>query len=206
MSKTKTTATQKPKITSTFADLYKIDVNDYTEQKGGLTYLSWSWAWAWTKKHYPDATYSYYRNPETNLPYSYQEGVGAFCHTSVTIKGETLEMWLPVMTFKNSAEKQPDSVQINKTLMRCLTKNLAMFGLGLYVYEGEDMPFIELEESNLDTNKDKLTEKAKQEVVAFAKQKLSAKMKWTNIRNRIVKRYYVEQKDLDEIKHLTNVQ
>ena len=92
MSKTKTTATQKPKITSTFADLYKIDVNDYTEQKGGLTYLSWSWAWAWTKKHYPDATYSYYRNPETNLPYSYQEGVGAFCHTSVTIKGETLEM------------------------------------------------------------------------------------------------------------------
>ena len=72
MSKTKTTATQKPKVTSTFADLYKIDVNDYTEQKGGLTYLSWSWAWAWTKKHYPDATYSYYRNPETNLPYSYQ--------------------------------------------------------------------------------------------------------------------------------------
>ena len=51
MSKTKTTATQKPKDTSTFADLYKIDVNDYTEQKGGLTYLSWSWAWAWTKKH-----------------------------------------------------------------------------------------------------------------------------------------------------------
>ena len=89
--------------------------------------------------------------------------------------------------------------------MRCLTKNLAMFGLGLYVYEGEDMPFIELEESNLDTNKDKLTEEAKQEVVAYAKQKLADKMKWTNIRNRIVKRYYVEQKDLDEIKHLTNV-
>ena len=90
--------------------------------------------------------------------------------------------------------------------MRCLTKNLAMFGLGLYVYEGEDMPFIELEESNLDTNKEELTEEAKQEVVAYAKLKLAAKMKWTNIRNRIVKRYYVEQKDLDEIKHLTNVQ
>ena len=55
-------------------------------------------------------------------------------------------------------------------------------------------------------DKEELTEEAKQEVVAYAKLKLAAKMKWTNIRNRIVKRYYVEQKDLDEIKHLTNVQ
>ena len=80
MTKTKTTKTK-----STFNNLYQINVNEHTEKKGGLTYLTWSWAWAKVKEIHPTATYTYYKHPETNLPFSFQEKVGAFCHTSVTI-------------------------------------------------------------------------------------------------------------------------
>ena len=103
---------------STFDVLNAVNVNDRTEKKGQLTYLSWSWAWQEVKKTFPDATYSYYRDQETNLPFSYKEGVGAFCHTSVTIKEETLEMWLPVMDNRNQSVLKPTSTQINSTLMR----------------------------------------------------------------------------------------
>jgi hypothetical protein len=84
------------------------------------------------------------------------------CHTSVTIEGETLEMWLPVMDGKNKSmkkksysystkygEKQVEGAttfDINKTIMRCLVKNLAMFGLGIYIYAGEDLPESESQE------------------------------------------------------------
>ena len=138
---------------STFDVLNAINVNDRTEKKGNLTYLSWSWAWQEVKKRFPDATYTYHRDSETNLPFSYKEGVGAFCHTSVTIKDETLEMWLPVMDNRNQSVLKPTSTQINNTLMRCLTKNLAMHGLGLYIYAGEDIPQIttdEIAKSNQD--------------------------------------------------------
>ena len=88
------------------------------------------------------------------------EYLGIMCHTSVTIEGEELEMWLPVMdgankAMKNSAysyktkygDKQVEAAttfDINKTMMRCLVKNLAMFGLGIYIYAGEDLPETEM--------------------------------------------------------------
>ena len=153
MTKIKTT-----KNKSTFNNLYQINVNEHTEKKGGLTYLTWSWAWAKVKEIHPTASYTYYKHPETNLPFSFQENVGAFCHTSVTINDETLEMWLPVMGNRNEAILEPTSTQINKTLMRCLVKNIAMFGLGLYIYEGEDLPEITedvIKESN-ETKADKI--------------------------------------------------
>jgi len=140
-----------------FERLSKINVNEYVEKKDGLTYLSWAWAWSVTKKECPDASY-------TLLPTEYDEALGFMCHTSVTIDGQTLEMWLPVMdgknksmkkqayTYKTSAwvngvkkevEKNVEAAttfDINKTMMRCLVKNLAMFGLGIYIYAGEDLP------------------------------------------------------------------
>ena len=147
---------------STFDVLNAVNVNDRTEKKGQLTYLSWSWAWQEVKKTFPDATYTYYRDSETNLPFSYKEGVGAFCHTSVTIKEETLEMWLPVMDNRNQSVLKPTSTQINSTLMRCLTKNLAMHGMGLYIYAGEDIPQITAEEiskSNQESSAKKVKER-----------------------------------------------
>ena len=134
---------------TTFEKLSAINVNAHTEKKSNLTYLSWAWAWSETKKACPDATYKI-------GDVDYDEVLGFMCHTEVTIEGETLEMWLPVMDGANkSMRKIPynyttrygektceaaTSFDINKTIMRCLVKNLAMFGMGIYIYAGEDLP------------------------------------------------------------------
>ena len=153
-----------------FEKLYRVNVNDYTEEKNGLTYLSWANAWAEVKKIYPDAQYTIKRF-DNNLPYVYDENTGYMVFTDVTIEGITYEMWLPVMDGANKAMKsatytyqvkkwnsttksydliektveQATMFDINKTIMRCLVKNLAMFGLGLYIYAGEDLPEVEPE-------------------------------------------------------------
>ena len=141
---------------SVFETLSAINVNDKVEKKSGLTYLSWAWAWAEVKKSYPDATYLVVRDPNTFLPYFHDAALGYMVMTQVTIQGQTLEMWLPVMDGANKAMKheaytystrygdksveQASMFDINKTLMRCLVKNLAMFGLGHYIFAGEDLP------------------------------------------------------------------
>ena len=143
-----TTKTKTPKMT-TFERLSSINVNKFAEKKNNLTYLSWAFAWSETKRACPDATYEI---GETD----YDADLGFMCHTSVTIQGETLSMWLPVMDGANKSMKKSKytystrygekevqgatSFDINKTLMRCLVKNLAMFGMGIYIYAGEDMP------------------------------------------------------------------
>ena len=137
---------------SVFERLSAINLNEHVEKKSNLTYLSWAWAWSATKKECPDATYKI-------LPTDYDEALGFMCHTEVTIEGETLGMWLPVMDGANKSmlktsytytsrygDKTVDAAttfDINKTLMRCLVKNLAMFGLGIYIYAGEDVPEVE---------------------------------------------------------------
>ena len=147
-----------------FEKLYGINVNGHTEEKNGLTYLSWSWAWAEIKRVYPDATYTI-KKFENSLPYVYDEKVGYMVFTEVTIEGLTHEMWLPVMDGANKAMKsEPYTYKtkygektveaatmfdINKTIMRCLVKNLAMFGLGMYIYAGEDLPEV-AEEKKID--------------------------------------------------------
>lgn len=143
-----------------FNTLSKINVNDMVEKKqtGGstLTYLSWASAFQAAKENYPDLEYEVERNPETGLPYWYDPLTGYMVFTKVTIGGQTNEMWLPVMDGTNHAMKaEPYQVQtkykkftvpaatmcdINKTIMRCLVKNLSMFGLGLYIYRGEGLP------------------------------------------------------------------
>lgn len=139
-----------------FEIMYAINVNEYTEKKNGLTYLSWSYAWAEFKKVYPDATYEI-KKFENNMPFIFDKNTGYMVFTSVTAGNLTYEMWLPVMDGSNKAMKNEPYTydtkykkglvceaatmfDINKTIMRCLVKNLAMFGLGLYVYSGEDLP------------------------------------------------------------------
>ena len=143
---------------SAFEILNAINVNDHTEVKdtgsAKLTYLSWAWAWAEVKKKFPDATYEIIKY--NGIPYIYDPLTGFMVYTTVTIEGITHEMWLPVMDGQNRAMKaEPYEIQtkyktitvqpatmfdVNKAIMRCLTKNLAMFGLGLYIYSGEDLP------------------------------------------------------------------
>ena len=121
-----------------FEEIYAINVNDKTEKKGNLTYLSWAFAWAEFKKVYPDATYKI--NEFDGTFCSGNEKMGYMVQTQVTAGDKTYEMWLPVMDSRNNAVLQPKMTEVNKTIMRCLTKNLAMFGLGLYIYAGEDIP------------------------------------------------------------------
>ena len=147
-----------------FEKLIQLNVNDRTEKKNDLTYLSWAWAWQEFKKICPDATYEIKKFPDENgreFPYVWDEKFGIMVFTSVTAGGITYEMWLPVMDGANRAmksepysyfvkkrdgeyvEKEVASAtmfDINKTIMRCLVKNIAMFGLGLYIYAGEDLP------------------------------------------------------------------
>ena len=126
---------------SVFEVLSAVDVSTHVKSKGNLTYLSWAWAWGEVAKRYPDANYEIYRNPDTNLPYDFVEGTGYMCYTTVTIEGKALQMWLPVFDNRNnSILSKATTFQINKTIMRCLTKNVAMHGLGHYIYAGEDLP------------------------------------------------------------------
>lgn len=142
-------------IREKFQELYSLNVNEYVEKKDKLSYLSWSYAWAEFKKIYPDATYRVCKD-ENGRCYFGDENIGYMVYTSVTAGGLTYEMWLPVMDNNNKAmklnaytyatkygDKTVEAISmfdINKAVMRCLTKNLAMFGLGLYIYAGDDLP------------------------------------------------------------------
>lgn len=145
-----------------FGLLASLNLNDKAESKNGLSYVSWANAWKAFKEVYPTASYKVINNPQTNLPYFIDPVLGIMVFTEVSADGLTYSMWLPVMDGANKAMKtEPYTYQvwdkykktyvekkveaatmfdINKTLMRCLVKNLSMFGLALYIYAGEDMP------------------------------------------------------------------
>jgi len=123
-----------------FAELNSINVNDKTEKKGGLTYLSWAWAWGELKKRYPDAVYTIYENAD-GLFY-HTDGRTAWVKTGVTVNGIEHIEYLPVMDYKNQSVPldKITSTAVNKTIQRSLTKAVARHGLGLYIYAGEDLP------------------------------------------------------------------
>jgi hypothetical protein len=122
-----------------FEEVVKLNVNDYTEKKNGLTYISWSNAWREFCKIYPQARYTIQKDAN-GIPAFGNSKLGYMVYTSVTVDDITHDMWLAVTDHRNKAILEPDMVAINKAIMRCLTKNLAMFGLGLYIYAGEDLP------------------------------------------------------------------
>ena len=154
-------STQEKEQQDKFQQLYQLNLNDKVENKNGLSYLSWANAWAAFKTVYPNATYRIIKNPQTNLPY-FADETGIMVYTEITADHQTYEMWLPVMDASNKAMKlkaytyqvwdktnrkyverkveAASMFDINKTVMRSLVKNLAMFGLGLYIFAGEDMP------------------------------------------------------------------
>ena len=144
-----------------FNALKNLDLSNKCEKRESLIYLSWSNAWSEFKSAYPSATYRILKN-ENGLPYFSDPNLGIMVFTEVTVDDVTHQMWLPVMDSKNKSMKlepytysvwnnfkkafEEKTVQaasmfdINKTLMRCLVKNLAMFGLGLYIFQGDDLP------------------------------------------------------------------
>ena len=119
--------------------LSKIDCSDKIEKKMNLSYLSWAWAWGVLQEHYPQAQYLFYQG-EDDIPYvEYPDGT-AEVRCRVSIDSLTREMTLSVMDNRNNAIQNPNSRQVNDTKMRCLVKCLAMWGLGHFLYAGEDTP------------------------------------------------------------------
>lgn len=156
-------AINEDKVREDFLKLYSLNVNDKTESKNGMTYLSWPLAWAEFKKVFPTAEFRILRDPKTNLPYfTDPNDLGTFVFTEVKAGGLTYEMFLPVLSNDNKPLKLHsytyevfdkrqnktvqrtvppiDSFSIGKSLVRCLVKNLSLFGLCLYIFAGEDMP------------------------------------------------------------------
>jgi len=117
--------------------LSAVDVSNHVEKKGKLTYLSWAWAYGIMMEHYPDLHYSFEQDV-----CEVTGTVEIRCSVLVTEKDQTMvrSMWLPVMDHRNKAMVNPDKFSINSSKMRCLTKCFAMFGLGHYIYAGEDLP------------------------------------------------------------------
>ena len=138
---------------SVFEVLNAINVNEHTEKKNNLTYLSWAWAWAEVKKHYPDAYYTIYENRD-GLNY-HTDGRTCWVKTGVTINGLEHIEYLPVMDFRNASISydKVTSFDVNKAIQRSLTKAVARHGLGLYIYAGEDLPEDERTATSKTSNK-----------------------------------------------------
>jgi hypothetical protein len=129
-------------MTKTFSELRKINVNEHIEKKGNLSYLSWAWAVDYLLQEDSTATW-YFDDPKC-----FGETVMVSC--TVAAMGKQMTMHLPVMDNKNNAVKNPDARKISDAMMRCLAKCIACFGIGLYVYAGEDVPSQDAEPLDVD--------------------------------------------------------
>lgn len=124
-------------------DLLKINVNDKTEKKNGLTYLSWAWAWTEVLKADPAATFDVklWSNPdERGVTPLMMIGDTAMVWVETKIFGKSMTCQLPVLDYRNKPISHPDAMAVNTAIMRCLAKSVALHGLGLYIYSGEDTP------------------------------------------------------------------
>ena len=156
---------------SVFETLNAINVNDKTEEKNGLTYLSWAWAWGEVKKKYPDTNYIIYERDTDYGPVNYfTDGNTCWVKTGVIVDGIEYIDELPVMDFKNQSIRleKVTSFDVNKTIQRSLTKALARHGLGLYIYAGEDLPEDEKEENNNEKPKKKESAKPQKKAEVMA--------------------------------------
>lgn len=137
---------------SHFERLAAININEYVEKKGGLSYLSWAWALDRLLREDPEAKWEY-GEPK------HFEGGTVMVTCRVTAFGKAREMHLPVMDHRNKAISNPDAFQVNTAMQRCLVKAIALHGLGLYIYAGEDLPPGEAPANGEDKEPEKLDPK-----------------------------------------------
>jgi len=130
---TENTLPNDPTFKDVWDNLSAINCNEQVQKKNGLSFLSWAWAWGIMMEQYPYANYEF-GEPDVDA----KGTVTIWC--TVTVCHLKRTMWLPVMDYKNKAIVNPDARDVSDTRMRCLVKCLAMFGLGHYIYAGEDLP------------------------------------------------------------------
>ena len=123
---------------SVWATLSAIDVNDKTEDKNGMTYLSWAWAWGKLKENYPEATFK--KHTHDGMAYIKDEKGNAFVEVTVTVEGISATELFPVLNYSNKPIQNPNAFEVNTALQRGLAKAIAYHGLGHYIYAGEDLP------------------------------------------------------------------
>jgi hypothetical protein len=138
-----TKASEHEKLREIWQCLSSVDVSDRVETKGSgsfkLSYLSWAWAWSAMMEKYPGMQVEW--GPEQKFAASGEgEQFTFMVQCSVTIEGAKRSMWLPVMDHRNKSVVNPTSREISDARMRCLVKCFALFGLGHYIYAGEDVP------------------------------------------------------------------
>jgi Protein of unknown function (DUF1071) len=117
---------------SNYTTLAAINVNDKIEKKNGMSYLSWAWAVDQLLRADPAASWEYREHQKWN------DTVMVFC--TVTAFGKQMTSQLPVMDYRNKAISNPDAFAVNTAMQRCLAKAIALHGLGLYIFAGEDVP------------------------------------------------------------------
>lgn len=147
-----------------YKELRQINVNEFTERKGQLTYLSWTYGVDILLQHDPMATWEW-----GDIVY-FNETAMVSC--SVNAFGKTMKMQLPVMDNRNQAIKNPDARKISDSQMRCLAKCIATFGIGLYIYAGSDLPSEAIDEEPVD-----LTESAEKWVLAISRAETMEQLK-----------------------------
>ena len=115
-----------------YTELRQINVNSHIEKKNGLSYLSWAWAVDQLLMLDGEASWEY------GEPKWFGESLMVFC--TVTAFGKRRTAQLPVIDYKNQAIQEPNAMQVNTAMQRCLAKAIALHGIGLYIYAGEDIP------------------------------------------------------------------
>jgi len=130
---------------SLFDRLNKIDCSKHVEKKGKFNYLSWTWAWSTLKKHCPEArfqkhTFTVSGENQYEIPYMIDRQGFAYVKVTVFTNEDQQTEVFPVLNHQNKPIPQPNAFDVNTALQRCLVKAIAMLGLGLYIYAGEDLP------------------------------------------------------------------
>ena len=177
---------------SVFHTLNAIDCSEHIEQKSNgrvtLSYLSWAWAWAEVKKNYPDAVYTIYENADG---WNYHtDGRTCWVKTGVTINGLEHIEYLPVMDNRNQSIPldKVTSFNVNTTIQRSLTKAAARHGLGLYIYAGEDLP------EDVKNEREQQEKKAEDEALVVALKQIEAAVSRAEL-NEIWRKYSGLQKN-----------
>lgn len=127
---------------SLFDELMAIDCRDHIEKKGKFSYLSWSWAWATLKRHCPEARVEkhLFEGECGKRPYMTDAQGLAYVQVTVYVESDSQTEVFPVLNHSNKPIQNPNSFDVNTALQRCMVKAIAMLGLGLYIYSGEDVP------------------------------------------------------------------
>ena len=150
--------------------MLRTNVNEHVEKKNGLSYLSWAWAWAEVLKVDNQAwfeVHEWWMDEGGTVPCMYLKDQTAMVKVSVYVNEIKRTCVLPVMDHRNKAIENPNAFQVNTAVMRCLAKAIAMHGLGLYIYAGEDLP-MEEEVKEEKVEKKEIPQQDKNDLTLFA--------------------------------------